>query len=553
MSATSMRKIWLIPLLIAPVAAGGLYLGYGSILTSTPTLARAERYVTENNPRAARIELLNLLKQNPADGAAHLLQGRVYLQLGDGVGAEAEIRRARETGIAADATHHLLAQALLLQGQPERALDEAMLAKGKFTADGLRIAGQAKAARGDKVGALALLQQAVAAAPNNGDIRADLGRVQLAMGDLAGAQASAKAAVGDGRNLNPLLFAGDVARAAGDLRGALGWYDRALKVAPDHVPSLLARAAALGDLGQTQKMVEIADQVLKLDGKNPIALFLKARLAAANKDYAGARDFLQQAGNGLDRNPAAMLLGAQVAHRLGNNELAIERLTRLLTIEPDNVTAKAVLGAAQLGAGDPLAAVATLQPLVDAGQADRETRTTLAEAMKRAGSKQGDAYARRAGAPDPKLIINRLVSADRAMAAGNWAEAVQVYEGLRTELGDHNAIIVNNLAWAYLRLGNGKAAEAAAARAVALDPNNPSVGDTYGWILHSNGREPAKAMATLLKAHRAAPANADIGWHLAQVYVAQGRKDEARTLLTALIGNPKFREKDQARAALAKL
>src|SRR3546814_5771463 len=52
------------------------------------------------------------------------MQARTYLALGDGIAAAAEIERARQLSIPASETSHLMAHALLLQDEPDRALAE---------------------------------------------------------------------------------------------------------------------------------------------------------------------------------------------------------------------------------------------------------------------------------------------------------------------------------------------------------------------------------------------------------------------------------------------
>jgi len=70
--------------------------------------------------RTARVEFLNALQADPEDKAARVMQARVDLALGDGVAAESEIQRARQSGVPAGETAHLLAHAKLLQGDPDR-------------------------------------------------------------------------------------------------------------------------------------------------------------------------------------------------------------------------------------------------------------------------------------------------------------------------------------------------------------------------------------------------------------------------------------------------
>ncbi len=61
------------------------------------------------NPRVARIDLLNAIKADPNWALPHALQGRIYLALGDGAAAEAELQRAVSDGMKASAVSHLLA------------------------------------------------------------------------------------------------------------------------------------------------------------------------------------------------------------------------------------------------------------------------------------------------------------------------------------------------------------------------------------------------------------------------------------------------------------
>jgi Tfp pilus assembly protein PilF len=59
---------------------------------ASAALSAGARRFFEGNPRAARIELLNAIKADPENALPHALQGRIYLALGDGAAAEAEIQ-----------------------------------------------------------------------------------------------------------------------------------------------------------------------------------------------------------------------------------------------------------------------------------------------------------------------------------------------------------------------------------------------------------------------------------------------------------------------------
>src|SRR5690606_35184984 len=77
----------------------------------------------KGQPRTARIEFLNAIKAQPDNGRIRIAQALTYLQLGDGVAAEAELVRARQLGLTVSDTGHLMAHALILQKQPDRAIE----------------------------------------------------------------------------------------------------------------------------------------------------------------------------------------------------------------------------------------------------------------------------------------------------------------------------------------------------------------------------------------------------------------------------------------------
>src|SRR3546814_20864883 len=92
----------------------------------------------------------------------------------------------------------------------------------------------------------------------------------------------------------------------------------------------------------------------------------------------------------------------------------------------------------------------------------------------------------------------------------------------------------NDLAWMLYEKGDYAAARPHAERANELAANNPAVMDTLGVILLELG-ETTKATALLRRASESIPDNPEIGVHLARAYALGDRKDEARTLLSALL------------------
>jgi len=101
------------------------------------------------------------------------------------------------------------------------------------------------------------------------------------------------------------------------------------------------------------------------------------------------------------------------------------------------------------------------------------------------------------------------------MQAEDWPGAIAIYESLRRRLGDNDATILNNLAWAYSENGDLGRAVPLARRAWTLDRDNPATTDTLGWLLFKAGRR-AEGLALLERAARGAPSDAAIRQRLAQ-------------------------------------
>jgi tetratricopeptide (TPR) repeat protein len=104
-------------------------------------------------------------------------------------------------------------------------------------------------------------------------------------------------------------------------------------------------------------------------------------------------------------------------------------------------------------------------------------------------------------AQNPRNLSAQQMLAGRAMAAGQWEEAAARYERLRARIGNGDAALLNNLAWAYAGAGDYDRAAAYARRAWVLAPGNPATAETLGWALYRRG-DVAQGLALLLAARR---------------------------------------------------
>jgi Flp pilus assembly protein TadD len=94
-------------------------------------------------------------------------------------------------------------------------------------------------------------------------------------------------------------------------------------------------------------------------------------------------------------------------------------------------------------------------------------------------------------------------------------------------------LVLNNLAYTLFESGDRRAA-GYAAEALKLQPDNPAVLDTYGWILIHSGQI-QQGLSQLRKARTQAPGDADIHYHLAVALAKAGEKSQARGELKRLL------------------
>jgi tetratricopeptide (TPR) repeat protein len=596
-------------------------------------------------PRTARIEFLNAIKGRPNDGKLRIAQAQTYLLLADGVAAEAEVARARTLGVPLAETHHLMAHALVMQGKAQEAVAEAAKAPPAHRAYAARVRGRAYLSLNDMAQASAAFTEAMEAGPEDSQVWTDVARFRRATGELGGAIGAADKAVQlDSKNIDAVSLRGELTRSQYGLAAAIPWFDRALQIDPNHLPTLVERAATLGDLGRMKAMLAETRKILVLAPNHPVAYYLQAMLAARAKKFDLARSLYQRTGGALDNQPAGMLLASAIDFETGNAEQAIQRLQKLVGAQPDNVKARRLLAAAQWRLGDAAGTIQTLRPVADRPDADsyvltligkaydkqgnaemagrylaraaepqRRTATALlegpvddaqlaslrrnadasprdaqaqiklvrallgrglaAEALERARKVQaansgvpdahvlvGDAlgiqgnYAgaveeyrkaaniafnepvamrlvealRNSGnsngaarvlelflSQNPQNVSAQYLAANSFLQAGKWDGAIAIYERLRKRIGDRDATLLNNLAWAYSEKGEVARAIPLARKAWELDKKNPATADTLGWLLYKSGQGKAEGLSLLEQASRGAPSDAQIRDHLA--------------------------------------
>lgn len=384
-----------------------------------PAAARASMQksvalLAQDNFTGARAAALSAVRSDPNSGEAHLLLARTQLNLQDGVGAEAELKRANDAGVDAKFTHHFLAEALVLQGQPEKAVTEVEKTDPQFRAYGLRIRARAMASMGNLPAAQASLLEAARIAPDDVAVWTDTGRFRFVAGDMSGAIAASQKAIAlDGGNVDALVLRGELVRSQYGLVASLPWFENALKRDPLYHDALIQYAATLGDAGRTIDMLAATRRALEARPGSPQAFYLQAVLAARAGNYDLARSLMEQTGGSIDSLPGMLLLGGTLDLQAGDIQQALDKLRQLTDMQPDNAVARTLYAQALMRSDSSRNALDVLRPVVLRPDADSYPLTLAARAFERIG--------------------------DRAMASRFLDRAAQPAHGDSTPLGESDS------------------------------------------------------------------------------------------------------------------
>ena len=98
----------------------------------------------------------------------------------------------------------------------------------------------------------------------------------------------------------------------------------------------------------------------------------------------------------------------------------------------------------------------------------------LVEAMRSSGDNAGAARVLELFLQqNPQNVPAQMLAANTLLQTGHWDDAIRIYENLRARLGNRDATLLNNLAWAWSQKGDYGRAIPYARRAWELDPQQP--------------------------------------------------------------------------------
>lgn len=277
------------------------------------------------------------------------------LAQGDGIAAEAALRKALAAGLARDAAAARMGEAYLAQGDLAKARE--WLGAGRFApgeaAHGWRMLGRLELAERRLAAAGRAFDRALQLTPQDSRLWVDIARLRYSGGEQPLAIAAADRAVAlDPANARALEFRGLLVRDQYGLAAALPWFEAGLRVRPDDLALLGEYAATLGELGRARDMLVVTRRMIALAPDHPRAFFLQTVLAARAGNVPLARTLLRRAGPAMAQVPAAMLLQGALELQAGNANAAAALLDRLARRQPRNARVTLLLARALYASGD---------------------------------------------------------------------------------------------------------------------------------------------------------------------------------------------------------
>ena len=483
----------------AAIVSAVLVLGAGvsacSRDESTATLlAEAKDYQQKGDKKAALIQLKNAVAKSPEDAEARIQLGALYLDMGDVISADKEIRKARSLGMSAERTTPLLAKTLQIQGKSKELLDEITPAAAQNSAPLLALRGDAYLATGDAAKAKEAFEQALALKPNSGDALVGLARHALLQKDTAGGERYiAEAMAKDANNPEVWMFRGAMLRAQNKLPEALAAFDKVLTLEPTHRSAHLDRAHLEIGTGKFDAAKADIDAAAKISPNNLMVTYTQALLDFTQGKAAAAQGSLQKILRAAPEHMPTILLAGAVELQLGATGQAEQHLRKYLGAYPDNLYARKMLAQALLKNAQPSDAVEALAP-----------------ALKEPSE-------------DPQLLA---LAGESYLQARNYGKATDYFEKA-SALAPKAAVLHTSLGLSRIGAGQQEKGLADLATAAALDPKNQRAGMALVQAELSL-KHYDKALAAVQNLEKAQPDSPEVQNAKGGIYMVKGDRAAAR-------------------------
>jgi tetratricopeptide (TPR) repeat protein len=265
--------------------------------------------------------------------------------------------------------------------------------------------------------------------------------------------------------LQGVAFAGK-----GDGKQALAAFQQALKISPNSVAAL-AGAAQIEYEAHNREAVPLLERLLELRPGDPTAHAMLAVLEYQNGDCTKAVPHFDKASKLLDSQLDALHAYATCLAKLKRLDEAAAVLQRAVALRPNDPQERHLLASIQIMGKKPKEALATLRPLVDAGNPIAATLQLYSNAAEDAGdTPQAVSTLRQAILLEPRNVSLYLDFANIAFAHESFQVGIDVIsEGMLLQPRAAQLYVARGVL--YVQLAQYDKAEADFEKAYELDPH----------------------------------------------------------------------------------
>jgi len=519
--------------------------------TDAALRSQARQYQEKGQFNAALITLKNILDATPYDGEARYLLASVYLDTGDGISAEKEIRQALKYDYASSKTMPVLGRVLLMQGQFQKALDETAAEAEKHSPDLVCVRADTYLAMDRRDDARQLYEGVLQSQPEYPAALIGLGRLAYIEHDVEVARKFAEQALAaDPRNTDALLFKGDLLRAQGLADQALATYDKVLAIKPEHRSAHVEKAYLEISLGKFEAAQAELKAARAIYPGSVLAVYTQALLDFSQGKHAAAQEsILSVLKVAPDHMPSILLAGA-ISLNLGSLHQAEYHLRRYLDKHPDNLYARKMLASTLLRTGHTPDALTVLAPALKDAQQDVQVLALAGESYMQARdfTRAGE-YFEKASALEPMAANLRTSLAFSKLGKGEQAQAVSDLQ-LATKLDAKSQQAGIALVRTELGLQHVDSAYQAVLALEQAQPRNAAIQDLKG-VVYLGKRDMVKARASFKQALELGPSYFPAADNLAQLELREKKPEAAKQQLLAFLD--KNKTSVEAMTALATL
>ncbi|MBO0710067.1 MAG: PEP-CTERM system TPR-repeat protein PrsT [Acetobacteraceae bacterium] len=371
---------------------------------------------------------------------------------------------------------------------------------------------------------------------------------------------------GQGKTADAAALLQRASRVAPDVRFTVGLADfysrtgeptKAIALLEQDQPKLKASELLLGALARAQMVAgQKADarssysQIVMLDPRALEARLQLIALLVEGGDFEAARNVVRDGLRAMPENIQLLKAYIAIDNKAGGFERALATADQLRGQISDTPDAQALRG-------DVYMTAKRYDEAANAFAAELARRPSAFLLERLAGAQLAGGHIDIAAKTLADWLANHPTDSPIAQALAGIELQQHQYPQAATHLRivlqqkPNDASALNNLAWIDAQRGDPKARELAQ-RAYLLLPAG-QIADTLGWILVKQGAAD-KGLYLLRQASAQLPGNLDVQYHLAAALSATGKPEEAKRLLSAIMGaRGNFAERQDAQKLLDQL